>query len=314
VTPLPSRDPLDEKLGDIIGGRTAAALSKGLGLETVGDLLTHYPRRYIRLGELTALAELELDTSVTIIAEVLSIDEREMKSRRGLITEARITDGTGILTLTFFNQRYRKNELYPGRRAMFSGKISDYQGKRQLNHPTYTFLDNDSAEGADVTIIKREVLKPIPVYRATASMESWKIADAVVLALKNLPKLDDPVPASVRKEMGLIPYDRAIRLIHTPEKDNDWKSAQNALRFQEAFVLQTTLLKNRKDLEKSPAKARQPGPLARGFDESMPFTLTGDQRLVGAEIANDMNSTKPMNRRTPWPATPSAVPRRRAGR
>jgi RecG-like helicase len=96
VTPLPDHDPLDQKLSALVGGKTATALSKGLGLETVGDLLTHYPRRYARLGELTALAELELDTDVTIVAEVLSVEARPMKAKNGTIVEARITDGTEI--------------------------------------------------------------------------------------------------------------------------------------------------------------------------------------------------------------------------
>jgi ATP-dependent DNA helicase RecG len=296
VTPLPDRDPLDDKLSAIIGGKTATALSKGLGLETVGDLLTHYPRRYARLGELTALAELELDTDVTIVAEVLSVEARPMKAKNGTIVEARITDGTGILVLTFFNQKFRANELLPGKRGMFSGKISDYKGKRQLTHPIYEFFDKNSAEDADVTIAKKEVLKPIPIYPATAAMPTWKIAEAVKVVLDGLPKLEDPVPKWIRDEMGVIAYNDAIRRIHQPEKDADHLKAKNALTFQEAFVLQSTLLKNKKEFEKSPATPRRPGPIARGFDESMPFTLTGDQRLVGGEIARDMESTAPMNR------------------
>jgi ATP-dependent DNA helicase RecG len=296
VTPLPDRDPLDQKLSALIGGKTAAALSKGLGLETVGDLLTHYPRRYARLGELTALAELELDTQVTIVAEVLSVEERPMKAKKGSIVEVRITDGTGILVLTFFNQSFREREFRPGRRGMFSGKISDYKGKRQLTHPTHKFFDKDSAEDADVTIVTKEVLKPIPIYPATAAMPTWAIADAVKVVLEHLPNLEDPVPRGIREEMGVIAYNEAIRGIHQPTKDADHLRARDALTFQEAFVLQTTLLKNKKEFEKSPATPRRPGPIARGFDESMPFTLTGDQRLVGGEIARDMESTAPMNR------------------
>ncbi|MDQ1528372.1 MAG: ATP-dependent helicase RecG, partial [Actinomycetota bacterium] len=99
--------PLDDKLSNALGGRTASALQKGLGLVTVGDLLSHYPRRYAKRGELTALDELELDSNVTLIAEVLQVTERSMKAKRGSIFEARITDGRGILTLTFFNQPWR---------------------------------------------------------------------------------------------------------------------------------------------------------------------------------------------------------------
>ena len=96
--------PLDAKLSSALGARTAAAFQKGLGLVTIGDLLSRYPRRYARRGELTALSELELDSSVTIVAEVLAVQERPMRAKRGSILEVKISDGRGILTLTFFNQ------------------------------------------------------------------------------------------------------------------------------------------------------------------------------------------------------------------
>ena len=110
--------PLDVKLGNALGGRTAAALEKGLGLATVGDLLSHYPRRYARRGELTALTDLPLDENVTIVAEVLETVVRDMRAKKGSIVEVRITDGKGILVLTFFNQPYRANELRPGKRGI----------------------------------------------------------------------------------------------------------------------------------------------------------------------------------------------------
>ena len=129
--------PLDAKLANALGGRTAAAFEKGLGLATVGDLLTHYPRRYARRGELTALTELPLDTTVTIVAEVLETRERPMRARGGSLLEVRISDGTGILSLTFFNQAWRAKELRPGVRGIFAGKVGDYRGTLQLAHPDY---------------------------------------------------------------------------------------------------------------------------------------------------------------------------------
>ena len=91
--------PLDVKLSAALGGRTAAAFDKAFGLTTVGDLLSHYPRRYARRGELTALTQLPIDENVTIVAEVLEVRSRSMQARRGSILEVRISDGKGILTL-----------------------------------------------------------------------------------------------------------------------------------------------------------------------------------------------------------------------
>ena len=108
---------------------------------TVGDLLTHYPRRYARRGELTALSELVVGESVTIVAEVIEVVERSMRERKGTILEVRITDGKGILVLTFFNQAWRKNELTPGARGIFAGKVGEYRGIRQLAHPDYDLFE-----------------------------------------------------------------------------------------------------------------------------------------------------------------------------
>lgn len=293
--------PLDEPLKKALGDRTAAALAKGLGLVTVGDLLAHYPRRYARRGELTALSELELDTNVTLVAEVLETRERSMKARRGSILEVTISDGRGILTLTFFNQGWRQKDLKPGARGIFAGKVGDYRGTRQLAHPDYELFDeamplSGVGDGDAEAQAKRWAEAPIPLYPATASMASWQLQKAIGVVLDTLPRLDDPVPDAVRTDRGLLPFARAVELVHRPEKDSDWKAARGALRFQEAFVLQAALLRQRALLREAAATPREPGPIATTFDAELPFTLTGDQTLVGDEIARDMASTSPMNR------------------
>jgi ATP-dependent DNA helicase RecG len=286
--------PLDAKLSSVLGGKTASALQKGLGLLTVGDLISHYPRRYAKRGELTALDELELDSNVTLVAEVLQVTERSMKAKRGSIFEARITDGRGILTLTFFNQPWRANELKPGVRGVFAGKVGDYKGLRQLAHPDYQLFDDD-VNLADPSA-RRWVESPIPIYPATSTVASWQIAKSVEVVLDTLPALEDPVPVSVRAERKLLSYAKAVELIHRPLKDADWGAARKALRFQEAFVLQSALLQQRALLRETAATPRLPGKLAAEFDAHMPFTLTGDQKLVGDEIFMDMARSTPMNR------------------
>jgi ATP-dependent DNA helicase RecG len=286
--------PLDVKLSVSLGGRTATALAKGLGLVTVGDLLSHYPRRYAKRGELTALADLELNSSVTIVAEVLSVAERSMKAKHGTIFEAKITDGKGILTLTFFNQAWRKNDLKPGVQGIFAGKVGDYKGLRQLAHPDYELFDE--AVDLENPLATDWVNKPIAIYPATSAVASWQIGKSVELVLDALPALEDPVPPEVRSDYQLISYGRAIELIHRPLTDGDWRAARKALRFQEAFVLQSALLQQRAELRTKATMPRLPGTLARAFDAEMPFTLTMDQKLVGEEIAMDMAGTAPMNR------------------
>ena len=289
--------PLDVKLSNALGGRTAAAISKGLSLTTVGDLLSHYPRRYAQRGVLTALTDLPLDENVTIVAEVLSTDVREMKAKRGSIVEVRITDGKGILSLTFFNQPFRAKELRPGVRGIFSGKVGDYKGMRQLAHPDYELFERDEMDVADdVEKAKSWAELPIPIYAATSTVASWQIQKSIEIVLDTLPALEDPVPAEVRTFRRLMPYAKALELIHRPVTDADWNGARKSLRFQEAFVLQSALLRERAVLREIPATPRIQGDLLDSFDAALPFARTGDQERVGFEISRDLAEGVPMNR------------------
>lgn len=284
--------PLDAKLSNVLGGRTAGALEKGLKLSTVGDLLSHYPRRYANRGELTALTKLPVDENVTIVAEVLEVRDRPMRARGGSILEVRISDGKGVLTLTFFNQAWRAKELRPGVRGIFAGKVGDYRGTPQLAHPDYELFE----EAPDAAAAKSWAELPIPIYPATSTVASWQIQKSIAIVLDTLPELDDPVPDSVRKGRRLMPYKRAVELIHRPLTDADWNGARKSLRFQEAFVLQAALLRERARLRETAATPRVQGPLLDGFDSALPFARTRDQERVGFEISRDLAEGVPMNR------------------
>jgi len=288
--------PLDAKLANALGGRTAAALQKGLGLVTVGDLISHYPRRYARRGELTALTALPVDENVTIVAEVLEVRERPMRARGGSLLEVRISDGKGILSLTFFNQAWRAKELRPGVRGIFAGKVGDYRGALQLAHPDYELFEPDANDSEESVRAWAEL--PIPIYPATSTVASWQLQKALAVVLDTLTELQDPVPDSVRVERKLMPYARAVELIHRPLVDADCYAARKTLRFQEAFVLQAALLQQRLVLRRQAAVARvpKPGGYLERFDAELAFTCTGDQITVGEEIAADLAESAPMNR------------------
>lgn len=293
--------PLDARLANVLGGRTASAIEKAFGYRTVGEFLEHAPRRYAERGALTALDSLAIGESVTIVAEVVDVRERTMRQRRGSILEAKIGDGTGLLTLTFFNQGWRAKDLVPGARGVFAGKVSDYRGARQLAHPDYELFDPDDPRsvaepGSDEAI--RWSRQPIPIYPATASLSSWQIAKAIGVVLDTLPDLPDAVPASARTRLDLVPFRRALELLHRPEKVADFKRAQDALRYREAFVLQTALVQRRIAARSTASTPRtaSPGGVLERFDAALPFTLTDDQRAVGAEIAADLAGTWPMHR------------------
>jgi ATP-dependent DNA helicase RecG len=289
---------LDTRLSGALGGRTAQAVERAFGYRTVGEMLGHYPRRYAMRGELTALASLPLDENVTIVAEVLEVRVRDMRQRRGSILEAKISDGTGILTLTFFNQKWRENDLRPGRRGIFAGKVGDYKGVRQLAHPDYELFDDAAPLSAGDAAAKRWAEAPIPIYPATGTLASWQLAKSIALLLDGLDAVDDPLPDAVREARSLLAHRRALEQVHRPDVEADWKAARRTLRFTEAFVLQTALLERRAQLRAHTTTARHPSPggLLERFDASLPFSLTGDQSAVGAEIADDLEHPVPMNR------------------
>ncbi|MEI5583115.1 MULTISPECIES: ATP-dependent DNA helicase RecG [unclassified Agromyces] len=290
---------LDTKLSGVLGGRTAQALQRAFGHATVGDLLAHYPRRYQARGELTALDRLPLDENVTIVADVLEVRERTMRSRRGSILEAKISDGTGILTLTFFNQAWRARDLKPGVRGMFAGKVSDYRGARQLAHPAYELFDEAAGHDAGTdAAAERWATEPIPIYPATATLSSWDLQKLMAIVLEVLGPVPDPLPDDVRRARGLIAHREALQLVHRPERESDWKAARRTLRFTEAFVLQAVLLERRAAARAHEAVRRTPAPggLHERFESSLPFQLTADQRTVGDEILGDLAQPVPMNR------------------
>lgn len=283
--------PLERRIGAV-----AKPLEKHFGITTVGELLNHFPRTYLKRGELTPIADVPVDEEVTLIARVQSAASRRMRTRKGMLLEVTITDdaegGLGGMNLTFFNGYAAERELRPGVRAMFSGKVTVYRGKLSLTNPRYSLLDEGDAP--------EDINRPIPVYPAVEKLDSEKIAKAVatVLDTLQLTELDDPVPASIARRDKLMSITSAYELVHRPQQVEDAYRAQHRLRYQEAFVLQAALARRRALAAREEATARPPradGLLAQ-FDARLPFTLTQGQLDVGRTLAEDLARDHPMNR------------------
>jgi len=282
--------PLDRVLGD----RTAKAFARHLGLKTVADLLQHYPRRYYTRGELTPISHIPVGEAVTVVAAIVDAKERRMKGKSGSILEVRITDGDGIVTLTFFNQAWRLKDLKPGARGLFAGKISAYQGKLQLTHPEYELFN----EELDDSAAKAWAEHPIPIYPAASSVTTWALQRSIGVILDTLEPLTDEMPPEIVAGENLLPLEQALRLIHQPNTHDDYAAARDTLRAHEAFQLQAMLLKRRAEnahLQSTARVGTANGALA-AFDATLPFSLTDGQVRVGAEIADDLAKPHPMNR------------------
>ncbi len=293
-----------------IGKRSAAVIEKHLGITTVGGLLNYFPRRYLSRGELTPISEVPLDEEVTLIARVVSNSTRPMRARKGSLTDVVISDdagsaarssGTGLpgtLKVSFFNGFRARAELQPGRRAMFSGKVTRYGGSLGLTNPDFLLLDEDpDTPGMDP---EKLAAMPIPVYPATAKLTSWSIQKviATLLDTADLATLVDPLPAGIAAREQFVPVADAYRLIHAPQVPADWQRARDRFRYQEALVLQTALARRRAQLAAEEATARRPvaDGLLAAFDRQLPFTLTAGQSAVGKTLSEELAHDAPMNR------------------
>ncbi len=289
-----------EPLARVLGEKTAKALDR-LGLATVEDLLRHYPRRYDEPGRFTDLAHLELGEHVTVMANVAHASGRKIQSGAGWIFTASVTDGRARLTLTFFPRRMNvlkslEARLRPGRTGLFTGTVAAYRGERQLVHPDFLTLDDVDDEAQALL----EASRPIPVYAASAAIASWKIGQAVRTVLDPLTDADlpDPVPAEVLRAERLPGLVEALRGLHRPHDEREWRRARARMRFEEAFVLQVALARRRAEVAHLAATPRpvRAGGLLEAFDERLPFELTAGQRVVGAEIAGELALARPMQR------------------
>ena len=286
---------LESKLSSVIGDRTAKVLTDTFDIRTVGDLMRHYPRRYLVRGELSDISELAEGDEVTILAEVLSSTNRPLRGRKGSIFEVVVTDGTDKLSLTFFNQAWREKELKAGRQGLFAGKVGVFNGKKQLAHPDYEMIP----DGNDVDAAASSFAgKYLPVYPASAKMPSWKISKCVEMAIDSLDEVEDFLPEHIRSSFGYPTLHQGLVQLHRPADLDSAESARERLTFDEAFLLQSLLVLRRNELRKLNTASRKAikGGILDSFDASLPFQLTGGQKSVCAEIEADLAQDHPMHR------------------
>lgn len=285
----------DSKLSGVLGDKTAKAFKEYFGYTTVGDLLHHFPRRYLVRGELSDIAALQEGDEATILAKVFSVSSRRFQARKGTMLEVVVTDGTAKLSLTFFNQAWRERELKVGSQGLFAGKVGAFNNKKQLAHPDYEMIpDGDDVDSAVAGFAD----KYIPLYPSTQKLPSWKIAQCVELALSALDDVPDPIPVQLLEKNNYPSIREALVHIHHPADLDATEIARERLTFDEALLLQLLLLRRKQALRSLNAVARphRPGGLLDAFDARLPFQLTAGQKSVSEEIAADLAASHPMHR------------------
>ena len=270
-----------------VGDKKAAAMA-ALDITSVLDLLTHYPRRYIDRTREATIAELEVGDEGMVLGEILEVTSRRTRNRRSMVNVA-ISDGTGRLSLTFFNQPWRERQLEVGMQAVVFGKLDLYQGSRQMTNPV-------------VDLVGDRTGRIVAVYPQSekAGLHTWEIAGWVADALeKARPRgFAEPLPAHVRKQHGLVDRGKAFGGIHAPETMQEVSLARRRLVFDELLRIQLLLVLRKRAIEASTRGVAHSGTgvLVERLVSGLPFALTSAQAKVIAEILADLASPIPMHR------------------
>ena len=286
---------LENKVSAVVGDRTAKVLETTFSIKTVGDLMRHYPRRYMVRGELSDISALREGDETTILAQVYAVNKRPLRGRKGSILEVVVTDGTDKLSLTFFNQAWREKDLKIGRQGLFAGKVGVFNNKKQLAHPDYELIP----DGSDVdSAVEGFAGKYLPVYPASAKLPSWKMSQCAQLAIGALDEINDFLPESIRAKHNYPTLHQALVQLHQPADLDHAENARERLTFDEAFLLQSLLVLRRIELKKLNSTSRkvQTGGLLEAFDKRLPFQLTAGQLAVSKEIESDLAQPHPMHR------------------
>ena len=286
---------LENKVSAVVGDRTAKVLDTVFSIKTVGDLMRHYPRRYMVRGELSDISALREGDEITILAQIYAVNKRPLRGGKGSILEVVVTDGTDKLSLTFFNQAWREKDLKVGRQGLFAGKVGVFNNKKQLAHPDYELIP----DGSDVdSAVEGFAGKYLPVYPASAKLPSWKISQCAQLAIGAIDEIEDFLPDVVRAKHGYPTMHQALVQLHQPADLDHAEMARERLTFDEAFLLQALLVLRRIELKKLNSTSRKAtiGGLLEAFDKRLPFQLTAGQLAVCKEIETDLAEPHPMHR------------------
>lgn len=278
-----ARIPVTELRG--VGDKRADGLAE-LQIETVLDLLTHYPRRWIDRSRECRVEDLRDGEEATVVVRVRSVRTQRIRNRRTMVI-AEVGDDTGSLRVTFFNQAWRERQLKPGTQVALFGKLDTYRGARQLTNPVVDLLGDRTG-------------KIVPVYPQSekARIHSWDLAQWIAEALERAGHLDDPVPTHVRERFELVDRTTALRGIHQPDSMADVARARDRLVLDELLRVQLALVLRKRHLESVTTGIchETDGVLVQRFWANLPFELTGAQRRVIEELRADLARQAPMHR------------------
>lgn len=255
------------------------------------DLITHYPRRYIDRTNERRIDELLPGEEASVFVTVVSTSSRRIKGGRVMVN-INVTDGTGRMELTFFNQAWRERQLSEGSEAVVFGRVGDFRGKRQMANPLVDLVGNKTG-------------KIIAVYPQSekAGLSSWDYVQFLAEAVRRtLPPtgrgIVDPLPDWILDRFDFVDRNAAIQGVHAPDSLEEASAAKRRLIFEELFRMQLSLILRKRALEATEQGLEHEvdGPLLQRFRAELPFPLTDAQTRAISEIANDLVRPMPMHR------------------
>jgi len=262
------------------------------GIQSIKDILYYFPRRYLDRTILSSISDLKKGNNVTLIAQVETFGEKRI--RRGKMFQVIVSDGTGLLTLNWFNGvRYVKNQFKVGDKIAINGKVEWYNGF-SITHPEFERLMDDEDPIQTGAVIP---VYPLTQDLRTAGLNQRSIRKILKNILSELETIPEIMPESILRENDLISLDQALRNIHFSNDLTELRSATKRLKFDEHFFLQMLLaLRKNTTLALSSKRLIDVGPYFRPISETLDFELTKAQKKVIQDVHLDMKNNHPMNR------------------
>ena len=285
-----------------IGPKIAYILNK-LGIYTVSDLLYYFPRRHVDYSTRTKIKDLQIGETTTIFGRIKSVESFTTKNNLGVV-KVKIVDGSGNIVLNFFSSKTNKYTLermksqFPKDAGiMVSGlvKLNSYDGRLTLDKPSYSIMDDDILNPANLNIARI-----VPIYPLSENLNIKTLRRAVFNALELFQAdIETVLPKYIIEKYNLLEKSEAVKNMHFPSDNETLQRARYTLVFEEFFLIQLKLAllreENNKHLLSIPLEIKKDG-LVMKFIHSLPFELTSAQKRAMNEILNDLHSTKPMQR------------------
>jgi len=265
-----------------------AAILARLGLNTLEDVLYYFPRRYDDYSRMKPINRLTYGEEVTVLGTIVAVQTRPIRGGKSQLTEAVLSDGTGTLRLSWFNQPWREKTLHQGDQVTVSGKLDMYLGRLVMNMPEVEELEKEHLHTSGI----------IPVYSLTSSISQKQLRSIIHEAVRFCaPRMEDYLPESIRLNLKLMDLGVALYQVHFPDSQDTLDQARWRLAFDEIFLLQLGVLRQKYTWKK--VEARRFDTPSLWLEEQinrLPFPLTGAQRRALEEIARDLQSGRPMDR------------------